>query len=257
LLFTPVVPESSYFKGRGGRTFPLSLDADGEVPNIAPGFLDRWSEALGTAITPNHWIEYLAGVTGFPSFQAHFESDLATPGIRVPITAELQHFDEARRFGAIALGANTRRQRGSLEFRDLLRGDSAPLLEPTLVNPISTDPADQPISFTYDADTQELGIGTGCIGSVDPRVMAFTTSDMNVFRKWFNYRKANPSGRTSDGLNEINADHWYPEWTDDLLAMLSDLTILVELTPSHAQFLTQLVTDPLLSMSELGLSSGQ
>ncbi len=81
--------------------------------------------------------------------------------------------------------------------------------------------------------------------------MDFTTSGMNVFRKWFNYRKQNPSGRTKEGLNEINATAWYDEWTDDLVSMLADLTLLVELTPAHKELLEQLVDRPLLTAAEL------
>jgi hypothetical protein len=253
LLFTPVPPESSYFKGRGGRTFPLWTDTNCEQPNVAPGFLEAWSVHLGAEVTPEAWIEYLAGVTGYSSFQKRFESDLVAPGIRVPITAEQSLFAEARRFGAVALAANTRRQRGSISDREEIRGDHQQLADPVLVDPISTASEQHPRSFSYDPSTMELSIGTGRIGFVDPRVMAFTTSDMNVFRKWFGYRKSEPSGRTNQGLNAINADHWYPEWTEDLLAMLSDLTILVELTPPHVEFLEGLLNTELLSKDDLGL----
>lgn len=254
LTFSFEVPDSSFFRGSGGgRTFPLWTDAECEHPNLTPGFLERWSEILGRGITPEDWIEYLAGVTAYPTFQERFESDLVTPGIRVPISADRKLFEEARRFGSVALSANTRRQRGSMSDRDLVRGAHERLDDPVLIQPISTEPSDHPRTFDYEPATMELTVGTGRIGNVDPRVMSFTTSDMNVFRKWFNYRKAEPSGRTNEGLNAINADHWYPEWTDDLLMLLSDLTILVELNPAHAEFLDRLLDADLLSKHDLGL----
>jgi hypothetical protein len=120
-----------------------------------------------------------------------------------------------------------------------------------LIDSISTDPDDMPTGFNYQESDQTLIIGTGRIAPVHQGVMDFTTSGMNVFRKWFNYRKQNPSGRTKEGLNGINATTWYDEWTDDLVAMLADLTLLVELTPAHKELLEQLVDRPLLTAAEL------
>jgi hypothetical protein len=169
----------------------------------------------------------------------------------VPLTADTDLYQRARRFGRVALAANTRRQRGDTSDRDELVEASARLNPPTLIDPISTDPDDMPTGFNYQESDQTLIIGTGQIAPVHQSVMDFTTSGMNVFRKWFNYRKQNPSGRTKEGLSGINATAWYDEWTDDLVAMLADLTLLVELTPAHKELLEQLVDRPLLTAAEL------
>ena len=250
LVFSGLILESSYFKGRGGRVFPLWDDAEGTVPNVRPGFLENWGEALGCSVEPDAWLEYLAGVTGYPSFQERFADDLATPGIRVPLTGSSEVYDRARAFGRLALAANTRRERGSVsDLADLVpAGDR--IEPPQLIAPISDDPDAMPDAYGYDPKSRVLTIGTGSIGPVDPDVMGFTTSGMPVFRKWFNYRKKNPSGRTKEGLSGINATHWYPEWTDDLVAMLSDLTLLVEATASHRALLDDLLDGPLVTAEE-------
>ena len=67
------IPSLSPHSG-GGRAFPLWRDAEATIPNLTPGFLDKWSETLGATVSPTDWLEYLAGITGYPSFQEHFAS---------------------------------------------------------------------------------------------------------------------------------------------------------------------------------------
>lgn len=256
LVFSDQLPEDSYFKGRGGRVFPLWRDADATVANLTPGFLDAWGGRLRVSVAPIEWLEYLAGVTGYPGFQEHFADDLVTPGMRIPLTTDVGLYERARSFGRVALAANTRRQRGDIRDREVLVSASDRLEAPLLVEPISSDPDNMPESFRYVPEEQALLIGTGRIAPVNQGVIDFTTSGMNVFRKWFNYRKKNPSGRTREGLNGINATHWYPEWTEDLVALLGDLTLLVELTPAHREFLVDLVDGPLLTWDELRAALG-
>jgi hypothetical protein len=252
LVFSGEIPASSYFKGSGGgRTYPLYRDAAGHVANISESFLRVYGERLGRAIDSTDWVEYLAGVTGYASFQESFEKDLVTPGIRVPLTTDRALFDRFRMFGQVSLAANTRRRRGSIAaVRELL--DPTPLApEPTVLRRVSTQAEDMPTTFSYDADKQVLTIGVGMFGPVRPEVMSFTTSGMNVFRKWFNYRKKNPAGRSLKGLSLINATHWYDEWTDDLVALLADLSLLTQLEPAHRLLIESLRQTPRLTVADL------
>jgi hypothetical protein len=73
------------------------------------------------------------------------------------------------------------------------------------------------IKMSYNKSSKTLSIGEGRIRPLPTHVVGFTTSGMNVLRKWFGHRKAEPAGRTSEELNAITTTHWYPARTDDLL----------------------------------------
>lgn len=74
---------------------------------------------------------------------------------------------------------------------------------------------------------------------------------MPVVRKWFSYRKADPAGKISSELDRINAEHWVPEWTEELNDLLTVLRRLVELEPGTGDLLDRVVAGPLLTTAEL------
>ena len=116
LLFTALLPASSYVKGSGGgRVLPLFADADGTQANLHPRLLPAWSTEVGVALTPFDWIRYLAGVTGYATFQQRFAEDLLVPGVRLPISTDLALVQRAQTLGDIALWAHTLGARGTLD----------------------------------------------------------------------------------------------------------------------------------------------
>ena len=253
LVFSAEIPESSYFKGRGGRVYPSTLN---EAPNVAAPFVERWADLVGdpSLATAEALVQYLAGVAGFASFTRKFEHDLKVPGVRIPMSLDPTLVDRARLFGTVVLCANTRRCRYSFDALDTL--GIKPPEAPTMKIPIPVGPG-MPDTMSFDLERGELSVGEGLIAGVSPAAVDYQTSGMNVLRKWFGYRKANPSGRTSEGLNGINASHWYPEWTTDLLGLLEDLAILSACEPAHVSMLDDLVEGPLVTLAELGAGSAE
>ncbi len=67
------------------------------------------------------------------------------------------------------------------------------------------------MAFTADAGDPTVGevrIGTGTVGSVQARVWDYAVGGRNVLGSWFGYRRANPAGRRSSPLDDINATTW-------------------------------------------------
>ena len=246
LLFTALLPASSYVKGSGGgRVLPLFADADGTQANLHPRLLPAWSTEVGVALTPFDWIRYLAGVTGYATFQQRFAEDLLVPGVRLPISTDLALVQRAQTLGDIALWAHTLGARGTLDRVH----DFAPDVE---LPAVAVRPDDTlPTSMRFNEDTRELTIGTGQFAHVHPAVFSYTTSDMNVLRKWFGYRKAKPRGRSSGALTDIVPTHWYDEWTDELVQILRSLTYLVAAEPVHQALLDRITEGPILASSVL------
>ena len=88
LTMTAVIPDLDHYNGRGGRVFPLWSDADASSPNLPPKLLPFLAQRLDKAVSAEDVVAYVAAVAAHPAFTARFHDDLATPGLRLPITAD-------------------------------------------------------------------------------------------------------------------------------------------------------------------------
>jgi len=70
LTFTAHPPDMDHFNGRGGRVLPLYRDHATATPNLAPGLLSHLTERLGTTVTPEDVLAYVAAVTAHPATRA-------------------------------------------------------------------------------------------------------------------------------------------------------------------------------------------
>ena len=111
--------------------------------------------------------------------------------------------------------------------------------------------------LNYDAGKHRLLVGHGYIENVSPAVWAYEVSAKHVLTQWFSYRKKNRERpvigdrRPPSKLNDIQPDHWLPEYTTELLNVLNVLTLLVELEPAQADLLERICAGPLLSNDTL------
>jgi len=254
LTFTAFTPDMDHYKGSaGGRVLPLYASDDTSRPNIAPGLLDVLAERLGVPVTPEDLLAYVAAVTAHPGFTEHFAEDLRTPGIRVPLTADPATWQEAAEVGRRVLWLHTRGHR----YTDPAAGRPADAprapddRRPLVLKPIAPDP--MPDDLTYDADKRELHVGGGLIGPVDPRLVAYEVSGMNVLRKWFGYRRATrPQTRGEQSpLDDIRPTTWPTEYTTDLLNLLNVLTLVVDLEPEQETLLEKILAGPLVTVDDL------
>jgi hypothetical protein len=108
-----------------------------------------------------------------------------------------------------------------------------------------------PTAITYDPDTATVHIGSGTFGPVPQEVWDYTIDDKPVVDAWFNYRKANPTGRRTSPLDDINATTWPTEWNGELIDLLTVLARLVELQPAQAELLHDILDRPVASYSDL------
>lgn len=161
LTFTANTPDMDHLKGSaGGRVLPLYAGPDRSDPNLAPGLIALLTARLGTPVTPEDVLAYIATVTSQPAFTERFADDLHTPGIRVPLTTDPDLWRRAVGLGRQVLWFHTRGR----HFTDPAAG--RPQGPPTV-----EDPGRRPIL-------------------VEPEVVSYQVSGMNVLRKWFGYRKA-------------------------------------------------------------------
>lgn len=251
VVFSGLIPDMDYFKGsEGGRALP-ALHPDG-TQNFAPGLVDAINTALGSSIEPNDLVAYIAGVVSHPAYTARFADELVTPGIRVPITADLELWTQAvalghqviwaSTYGAVFHDGSANRPHGNIAYP---AGD---LRLPMMLKPLG---ATMPETIRYDPDAQTLHVGQAQFGPVPERVWLYDTGGMNVLNKWFSYRKANPGGKKTSPLDDIHADHWPLEWIREFIELLTALRRLVDLEPLQADLLERVLAHKTITASEL------
>lgn len=76
-----------------------------------------------------------------------------------------------------------------------------------------------------------------------------------VIRQWFSYRRRDRSRpiigdrRPPSPLDQIQPDHWLPEYTSDLVNLLNVIGRLVKLEPVQADLLERIVGHPLIPVA--------
>lgn len=248
-----VVPDLDHYHGRGGRAWPLWLDAAGTRPNVVPGLLEHLSSALDRKVTGPDLFAYFVAVTASPAYVERFRGDLVTPGLRIPLTADVDLFDRALQIGRRVLWLHTFGE----SFVDPADGRpaTAPRLpaaeRPSLEVGIPDTPDGMPATIEYDPATRTLAVGAGRIARVDPGVWSYEISGMKVVKRWFDRRKKEPEGRRSSPLDDIVPKAWHASWTSELLEILNVLTFLIQLELEQDALLGEITAGPLVSVADL------
>ncbi|WP_238884843.1 type ISP restriction/modification enzyme [Mycobacterium sp. IDR2000157661] len=245
VVFSSLIPDNDHFRGsHGGRTLPLYHP--GGRPNLASGLLGALSTITGAVVTAEDLIAYVAGVAAHPAYTDEFVDELTTPGIRIPITTDASLFQRAIELGREIVWLHTYGDRFAEGRRGIryASGDPRRITNQTAVSTI-------PTTITYDAETATVHIGSGTFGPVPQEVWDYTIDDKPVVNAWFNYRKANPTGRRTSPLDEINATTWPAEWNGELIDLLTVLARLVELHPAQAELLHDILDRPVASYADL------
>ncbi|MGI8761060.1 MAG: type ISP restriction/modification enzyme [Jatrophihabitantaceae bacterium] len=256
LVFSALIPDMDYFKGsEGGRVLPL-LHPGGRS-NFAAGLLSALSTLVapewGGSVTGSDFLAYVAAVVAHPAFTARFSDELVTPGIRVPITAEPDLFNEAVKLGRAVLwlhtyGAQYDDEDDSRHHHDIRYPANDPRRIASTASmttmPIPEDPR-------YDEATNTVIVGTGMWAPVEPAVLAYEVGGKNIVKSWLNYREADPGGRRSSPLDDMNVQTWPSEWTAEFTDLLTVLSRLIDLEPAQAELLDKVLAGPLLTRDTL------
>jgi hypothetical protein len=256
LSFTTLIPDLHHYNGRGGRVFPLWRDAAATTPNLPPSLLEFLTTTYKTPVGAEDVLAYVAGVAANPAYTARFQSDLAQPGLRIPVTTERKLFIEAIEIGRRVVWLHTFGER----FADAKAGrpsgpprlpkDRAPRIPKD--GAIPDDPDSMPDEIGYDESRRRLLIGKGFIDNVPAAVWHYEVSGKRALTQWFSYRKRNRERpiigdrRPPSKLGEIQPDHWLAEYTTELLNVLHVLALLVEMEPAQSQLLEAICEAPTL-----------
>jgi hypothetical protein len=252
VVFSALIPDMDHYRGHhGGRVIPQYRDAKAMAPNIAPKLLRLLRRLLGIRIADEDLMAYVAGAVAHAGYTERFRSDLRQPGVRVPLTREPALWRAAVELGRRIIWLHTYGER--LVSPSTGRPSGTPKLgRPGVIVPVPGKPEGMPDSISYDASTRVLSVGDGRIGPVREAAWAYEVSGMRIIRHWFDYRRRNPKGRKGGSpLDEIVADRWALEMTEELRDLIAVLDGCVELEPEQANLLEQIVNGPLITVDDL------
>lgn len=262
LTFTADIPDLHHYKGSfGGRVFPLWADGQATTPNLRASVVSHLQAQLGQPASAEDLFAYIAAIAAHPGYTQRFATNLATPGLRIPLTSDAALFAEAVALGQRVIWLHTFGER----FTDAAhqRPAGAPRM-PNGQRPlvpaggaIPNTPEGMPDTLSYDPVQQRLNVGQGHIAPVSQAVWDYEVSGKQVLVQWFSYRRKNRERpqigdrRPPSPLGDIQPDHWLPEYTTDLLNTLNVLGLLVALEPQADDLLGRICAGPLITHSML------
>jgi hypothetical protein len=250
------VPDLHYFAGRGGKDiFPMYRDAQG-TPNADPKLLQeveavhRGLDSRASVVTVERLFSYIYGLLAGADYTERFQSELSTPGPRVPLTADPQIFAEVSDFGGYLMWLHTYGER----FRGL--GSRGPIPMPRglkWLEPVRTAPGTLR-DVAYIEANQQLRVGDGIVGGVRPEVWCFEVSGMPVVKKWLGYRTKRGTGKAASSrspLDAIRPDTWLKVWNTELIELLAMLDKTIELRSEGVALLDRVLQGPMIAADEL------
>ncbi|MDE0115281.1 MAG: N-6 DNA methylase [bacterium] len=244
LTVSPYVPDLDHFRGSYGakNVMPLYRDSSGQAPNVTDGLLESLSQKLGTVVTAEDLLAYVYALGGTPAFSERFADELAEGAgpVHLPLTTDADLFQQAVELGRDLLWWHTWGERFVPSGQAHLPTGSAQELIPV---------EGMPDKFAYDSTSQHLAVGTGVFGPVSPEVWEFEVSGLKVLRSWLGYRMKTRKGRKSSPLDDIRPTQWTQ--TDELLRLLAILHHTVQITPTAAQLLDEILASPLIPATDL------
>jgi len=245
-----LVPDLHYFSGRGAKDIiPLYSDTNGQCPNILPSLLKMLENTYEFQVLAEAFAAYIYGVLAHPQFTEQFSDELATCGLRVPLTKDPILFVKTANVGAKLLWLHTFCE------RYIPDGKCAGQVPQGVARYEKAVPqTEYPDEFRYDGATETLFVGVGEFRPVKQEVFEFEVSGLKVVQSWLGYWMRNPKGKKSSPLNDITTatlGYWPSEFSDELLELLWILEATLAEYPSMAELLNEIMSNPCFNANDL------
>jgi hypothetical protein len=219
------------------------------------------STAYGFPVSAEDLFAYLTAIAAHPAYLKRFAGELATPGLRIPLTADPATFTAAVAVGRRVVWLHCFGER----MADPAAGRPAapPRLPPGRRPQVPQDgaipatPEAMPDHIGHDAVRERLQIGSGFIAPVPATVWRYEVSGKPVLKQWFSYRAQSRERpiigdrRPPSPLGEIQPETWLAEYTSELLDLINVLGLLIDLEPEQAALLDRVCGGPLIPLTAL------
>ena len=220
VAFSAELPDGD--RGRGsGRIHPLYRRPGGLEHNLAPGLTEHLAEALGTAVTPEDLLAWIAAGTGLGADARGGEP------VPVPLTGSPEVWAEGVALGRQVLWLHTFGLRCGTG-RPRLPGGHRPFVRERV--------SGLPEAIDHDPESESLLLGSGRIAPVPRGAWEFEAGGQPVLAQWFAGRGPDPDARPGS-LEALGLSAWPQQTTAELVELVSVLALLADLRPARAELL--------------------
>ncbi len=244
VVSTDAVPDLDHFCGRRAKdVIPLWRDSQATTSNITKGITEKLREEFGSFVTPERLFTYAYGILPQLSYIARFWDELEPPPPHLPITKDIDLFNQVADHGASLIYLHTFGQR----FISPEDDGFMPPGKARCTKAVSLE--EYPTDFQYYPDKRTLRVGDGEFAPVNREVWNYSISGLQIVRSWLNYRKRDRSGRSSSPLDNVRPARW--DFTKELLELLWVLEETLALQPEGEALLENVCASETFSHSEL------
>ena len=236
------IPDGNHFHARRTMVMPIYRNPGSQEPNVPVGLLEALSQVVERHLTVEDLVAYIYALLGTSAFSERFAATLAemVGAVHIPITSNPDLLDRAMELGRELLWYHTWGERfrpaGSTTF---------PQGNTTELSPISG----YPDSFLYRPGEKIIQVGTGRFGPIEEDVWNFRVSGLQILDSWLGYRMEKRKGKPSGPLSNLRPRTWV--FTDELLRLITILQRTIDLTPTAAEILDDVIAGPLIPTTEL------
>ena len=171
-----------------------------------------------------------------------------TRELRVPITKDVELFEQVRDIGTRLLWLHTYGERFVPEGESHGRSPSGAA---RCTKAVPGDADGYPEAFDYDDVTETLRVGEGEFAPVAPEVYEFEVSGLKVVQSWLKYRMKKGAGRKSSPLDHIRPVRWTSQFTTELLELLWVLEATVAGYPEQESLFEAIIAGDCFQADEL------
>ncbi|MDK6302426.1 N-6 DNA methylase [Corynebacterium sp. UMB9976] len=251
ITISPYVPDLHFFRGSFGakNVHPLYRSDGVDHPNVSSELLQALEHHYGRTVSAFEVLSYVVGLLGTSAYTEIFEEELTESVPHVPFTASEELFQRVVAFGRKIIFEQSWGERGG-ELNEFGQPTGqrykgrARIGEPTPSAPY-------PQSWSYTPDSHELLVGNGRFDHVSPEVMNFEISGLKVIDSWLDYRMARPTGKSSSGLGQIQANFW--EHDTELLELLWQIEFMINAEVEGRDLLNEVFAEEKIPPTELGV----
>ena len=233
---------------------PLWRDANGAIPNITIGLLDKLTLIYHSPTTPDSFMAYCYAILACTEYARRFATDLSTSSPRIPITTDAIVFKQGVELGRRLIWIQTYGERFAPDRQRsgyVLPGGARAIL------PVSTTQENYPKAYSWEEASETLHVGDGTFAPVSRAVWEYEISGFHPIRSWLGYRMREPTGRTSSPLDDIRPKVWPAEFTEELLELLWVLEHTTDISPDLASFLDTVLKSEILTAEDIPMPTAE
>lgn len=246
VTFSAELPDGHRARGRGA-VLPAYRLPGGLRPNLAPGLTGHLAARLGTPVTAEDVLAYVAAVTARPGAVRRGEQ------VPVPLTASATLWADGVALGRRVLWLHTYGERCADPARDRppglprMPGGRRPFVRQAVPSTVEGFPA----SVEYAADTSSLLLGDGRIAPVPEASWEYLAGGTRVVEAWFAARAPDPEAAEPGTLEAIRLATWPKEWTSELIGLVTVLALLADLQPAQDALAEAAAAGPSVTSADL------